>query len=273
MIPKKIWQTHKYQTQNDLPAYMQGPSLSWSVENPDFLYEYVPNSAFADFIFDNFGKEWLNIFKLSDSEITKADIWRLLCLYKYGGIYADIDTVCIKPVSSFINMDADFVIESSNIFCNEETSNTHDFKKHNSETLEKSNSVIDGKNFIREITNSVFATKPGGYFITLLLENVKNKCLKEIKSGRNLIGFALTGPQSFADIYRKNPEAVNFVEFFDQEQIIELNGSQVWNDFRRDNMSFSFSDLGLGYGSLCQDTKNEIKFFGKNGHGGFVYKN
>lgn len=264
-IPKKIWQTHRYESRDSLPMYMQGPSLSWSIENSEFTYEYVPNSFFENFILENFDKEWLVIFKLADSQITKSDIWRLLCLYKNGGIYADIDTVCIKPIDSFINMNADFVIESYRIDDIKNIDNNTDFCNYK-------NSVIDDKNTLREVCNSVFATKPGGFFISLLLEKIKENCLRKIKDGNTSIHYGLTGPQAISEIYMGNKSFMKYVDFFEANEIIELHGSVAWNDFRKGEKSFTFSDLDSNYKDLSLDTKNEIKFLSKSGHGGFVYK-
>lgn len=35
----------------------------------------------------------------------KADVLRLIILFKYGGIYLDIDTICIKPFAPLLKYD------------------------------------------------------------------------------------------------------------------------------------------------------------------------
>jgi mannosyltransferase OCH1-like enzyme len=35
--------------------------------------------------------------------VAKADFWRYLVLYKYGGVYIDIDSSIDVPLDSFIN--------------------------------------------------------------------------------------------------------------------------------------------------------------------------
>jgi hypothetical protein len=258
-IPKKIWQTHMYPDRDSLPLYMKGPSFSWSELNPDFSYRYISKEERESFISEYHDKDWLLIFRLADSQITQSEIWRLLCLYEDGGVYADIDTVCINEIQSFVDMRADFVIESWVV------NNSQDGSNQNNRL------ITDTEGVLREVTNSVFATKPHGRFISLLVKTIKEKCLNQIASGNLNIHIDLTGPQSYAGTYMSNHEAKEYARFFDQENIIELTGSVNWNDFRRTSEPFRFSELDSAYGDISLDTQNEIKFFRNSGHGGFTY--
>jgi hypothetical protein len=42
--------------------------------------------------------EFLQTYLSYPEGILRADIWRVLVLYKYGGVYADIDVECVKPI-------------------------------------------------------------------------------------------------------------------------------------------------------------------------------
>lgn len=42
--------------------------------------------------------------------VQKADFFRYAVIYWYGGIYADVDTICHAPFSSYINMDEDQLV-------------------------------------------------------------------------------------------------------------------------------------------------------------------
>ncbi|MBE0674896.1 MAG: hypothetical protein IH591_09570, partial [Bacteroidales bacterium] len=50
---------------------------------------------------------------------SKADIWRYLIMYKYGGVYADMDCRCINPLRQWIDPGAAFVTQLgiNNDFC------------------------------------------------------------------------------------------------------------------------------------------------------------
>ena len=124
MIPKILWQTHKWEYE-DLPYPFRDHSLGWQKMNPDWEYRYVSDNMAIEMI-KEFSEEWgedlLEIYEriLSDNVFYdgnggatahKADLWRYLTLYTYGGIYVDMDTECIKPLSS-LNLNYKFVHES-----------------------------------------------------------------------------------------------------------------------------------------------------------------
>lgn len=49
-------------------------------------------------------KSFFNLYNQIKVGAIKADFWRVCILYKYGGVYSDID---IKPVSSILNKNKD----------------------------------------------------------------------------------------------------------------------------------------------------------------------
>lgn len=102
MIPKKIWQTYKTDF-NNLPDYASEAANTWIDKNPDWEYNYMSDEDMMDFVFDNFGKEWVDLFYSCRVPVMKADIWRLMILQIYGGLYTDIDTICNIPCSSWFN--------------------------------------------------------------------------------------------------------------------------------------------------------------------------
>ena len=65
-------------------------------------------------------KELMNhkAFDLATNYGEKSDILRLELLYRYGGIYVDVDFKCIKPFESFCNTGIDLFIGESNVSTN-----------------------------------------------------------------------------------------------------------------------------------------------------------
>jgi mannosyltransferase OCH1-like enzyme len=55
----------------------------------------------VDFVTHEF-PEFLPTYLSYPSGILRADIWRVLVLYKYGGVYADIDVECLKPIDELL---------------------------------------------------------------------------------------------------------------------------------------------------------------------------
>lgn len=95
MIPKKIFQTHECNYE-DLPENFKQTSMSWRSLNPGWEYIYHNKKERERFIFDYY--RHLYDFFVKSSNIVKADIWRYCIVYHYGGVYADMDSVCKKPL-------------------------------------------------------------------------------------------------------------------------------------------------------------------------------
>lgn len=118
MIPKIIWQTYKdpYDT---LPEYMKKEAEGWQKVNPDYQYNYMDDEQAAQFVKEEYGQEVYDLFMSVPVGVMRGDMWRYLIIYKYGGIYADLDTVCIKPIDTWIIEDKDFIVcpEHQDHFC------------------------------------------------------------------------------------------------------------------------------------------------------------
>lgn len=129
MIPKIIWQTHKWEYE-DLPYPFKEHSLGWQKMNPDWEYRYVSDSMALDMI-KEYSKEWgEDLVEIYERIITdevyhpgnggaqahRADLWRYLTIYKYGGIYTDMDTECYKPLSK-LDLNYEFVHEKNKQVC------------------------------------------------------------------------------------------------------------------------------------------------------------
>ena len=76
-------------------------------EEMNFYYKYEPSGEYWDK-----AKQYLNLVKVEPPEEVfgnklvhmahKADIIRLQALYEQGGIYMDIDTICVKPFTDLL---------------------------------------------------------------------------------------------------------------------------------------------------------------------------
>jgi mannosyltransferase OCH1-like enzyme len=96
MIPKIIWQTHNYKYE-DLPDHLLKITKNWKYVNPDWEYKYVDHIERENFV-ESKSLELYNLYLKAKPEF-QSDIWRLLALYEFGGVYADMDSVCIKPLT------------------------------------------------------------------------------------------------------------------------------------------------------------------------------
>jgi mannosyltransferase OCH1-like enzyme len=109
MIPKIIWQTYK-DSFDQLQPYMVDAVNTWKNLNPDFEYRYMDDSQAAEFILNEYGKEWHEIFINLPVGVMRGDLWRYMIIYKYGGVYSDLDTECINPINTWLSKDYDMIV-------------------------------------------------------------------------------------------------------------------------------------------------------------------
>jgi mannosyltransferase OCH1-like enzyme len=96
-IPHKIWQTY---ITTELPEQAQKCQETW-FDQPGFKYNFMNDSQIDFFIKKHFKTDVYKAFKKLPLGVMKADFWRYCVLYKYGGVYSDIDSVLVKPFAEW----------------------------------------------------------------------------------------------------------------------------------------------------------------------------
>ncbi len=99
-VPKIIWQTHNY-LYEELPEHLKQVTQTWINLNPAWEYKYVNHIDREEFVKTEDPVLYTHYNKLSS--IIQADIWRYLVTYKYGGAYADMDSVCKVPLDYMLD--------------------------------------------------------------------------------------------------------------------------------------------------------------------------
>ena len=168
-IPKNIyqsWHSHNFHPKIEKIFHKQR-SL-----NPNFRFTLYDDLQIEDFVRSNFEKNIFNAFTSLKILTAKVDFWRYLILYKYGGIYLDID--------SKINIDLEKMIEEHDEAILTAETNEGLFvqwalffsKEHPilEKTIENVTKNIETKRYPNDIVNT---TGPGA-FTTSLLE-IHNK--------------------------------------------------------------------------------------------------
>jgi len=92
---------------------------TWIMKNPGYEYRYMDDAQSAQFIKEEYGDEVYNLFINLPVGVMRGDMWRYLVIYKYGGIYADLDTLCLQPIASWLKSDKRFIVcpEHQDHFC------------------------------------------------------------------------------------------------------------------------------------------------------------
>lgn len=104
VIPRTIWQTN-YTNRVTLPVYIN--YLFNRLMAYDYEYRFMTTEDRAEFIEANYSKEIFESYSRIQIGAAQADFWRVLVLYKHGGIYMDIDAHLIWPLSSILKTDQD----------------------------------------------------------------------------------------------------------------------------------------------------------------------
>ena len=105
-IPKRIFQTFETKTFSEK---FQTIVDSWKIHNPHYTYIIHDSKEREEFIKDFFDPRILQAYKRIIPGAYKADFWRCCVLYIYGGIYVDIDTICLGNIDSFLNDEIEFM--------------------------------------------------------------------------------------------------------------------------------------------------------------------
>lgn len=223
MIPKIIYYTHE--NSETVKKFKNQIKYSKS-NNENYKFIFYDNDARITFIKDYF-PEFLKFYKKIDKGYgaAKADIFRVLILYKYGGIYIDCKT-------QLENMDELFLkYPNKNLY-------TCSFKKDD-KILNIYNKITE-----TEYHNFFIATEKEGKIISAIKDEMFYRLssygTNKIKINKKMIilnkifnlgdkthgmtaVFTYTGPSIFTKVIKKFPESVFDVALADKHYVIYNN--------------------------------------------------
>lgn len=156
MFPKRIFQTWKEKTISS--EHLKSWQQSWIEKNKDYQYELWDDSENRLFIETNY-PDFLPIYDGYNVNIKRVDAVRYFYLLKYGGIYCDLDFICLKPFDELLeNITADVILGSMG-----------------EDEIDDSKKV---RNFLHNIPNAIMIAKPNSdffAFVTAMLSALGNK--------------------------------------------------------------------------------------------------
>lgn len=182
LIPKKIMQTWETKT---LSKEFQQIVNSWKIYNPNYEYVFFDKNEREEFIKEYYDTEMLEVYQNIIPGAYKTDFFRYCYLYIMGGVYADIDTLCLG------NLDK-LMLPNINVIA----------------AIDLNMNDVDGKH---NIWNGFICTRPKNTIfykcIIMILNNVKKYIIPESKlnfSGPGILGKAI-------NIYLNNDPMKSFV--------------------------------------------------------------
>lgn len=99
VISKILWQTN-FTNRVTLPVYLN--YLFNRLFSPTFEYRFMITADRAEFIKENYSAGIFENYSKLQIGAAQADLWRLLVLQKFGGVYMDIDAHLVWPINLIV---------------------------------------------------------------------------------------------------------------------------------------------------------------------------
>jgi mannosyltransferase OCH1-like enzyme len=99
MIEKNIFQS--WHTKEVHPSVQEIIDRSKSL-NPDYTYHLYTDEDMDTFVNEHYQGEIADCYNRLNIIVAKVDFWRYLVLYKYGGVYLDMDASIERPLDTLI---------------------------------------------------------------------------------------------------------------------------------------------------------------------------
>jgi mannosyltransferase OCH1-like enzyme len=147
MFPKRIFQTWKEKKIHN--AKLLSWQQSWTEKNKNYEYELWDDADNRLFI-SQYYPDFLPIYDSYDVNIKRVDAVRYFYLLKYGGIYADLDFVCLQSFDTILSIDADVILGTMG------EENIDDSKK--------------SLNNLHNIPNAIMIAKPNSDFFSFVTD-------------------------------------------------------------------------------------------------------
>ena len=111
-IPKIMYRSSHF-TLDNMPPVVKGILVQSQELNPDYQLQYYDDADCVNFIQKYYPEYYWHYQKLAPSAY-KSDLWRLLVLYHYGGVYNDIGHQYMLPLSQILRDDDELVLAYEN---------------------------------------------------------------------------------------------------------------------------------------------------------------
>jgi len=109
MIPKQIFRAWQTQTFHKKVQKRINKTIKINQEYDHIIFTEPQRD---DFVIANFDKDIISAYKKINNVVAKVDLWRYLIIYKFGGVYLDMDASIEKPIRTFINGNDDGLVSA-----------------------------------------------------------------------------------------------------------------------------------------------------------------
>ena len=103
---------HQSWKSKSLPDNFQAWSRSWRKNHPTWNY-YLWSDEDNDALAREYYPEYYDFFSGLAKDIMKADVARAMYMHRFGGMYADLDTFCLRPLDNLTALGSVLVAKMS----------------------------------------------------------------------------------------------------------------------------------------------------------------
>ncbi|KAK9806068.1 hypothetical protein WJX72_000034 [[Myrmecia] bisecta] len=182
LIPKLIHQTFK---SGSVPASVRPFMQSWRRYNEDWEIRFYDDEACLQFVQREF-PEYLDAYRSLPKDVERSDFFRYMVVLRLGGVYADMDTECRKPLNNLIAPRDTMVVGWENEFSSDEEA-AH---RHYART--------------RQVLQWVFAAAPGHPVLREICDHIARNADMQFSENTNRDTLERTGPGVWTDIILKH---------------------------------------------------------------------
>lgn len=154
-FPAYIWQCWKYGLYDERfgKDYKLGEE-QWAIQNPGFIHELFNDdtlNAIIRYLYINI-PDVVKAFESLPHKLLKMDFFKYLILFAKGGVYADVDTLPLKPIPNWLPENVDptelgmiISIEYDLNLNEEDLNDENEWKNHYARKLQFANWIIQSK--------------------------------------------------------------------------------------------------------------------------------
>ncbi len=105
-IPKIMHQIWINESGMDFPEHWKISPQKWKEYHPDYIYILWEKDSSVAFV-EKYFPQYLELYNSFEHVIQRCDLIRYMFLYKFGGIYCDMDNYPLENIEKYLDKDVD----------------------------------------------------------------------------------------------------------------------------------------------------------------------
>ncbi|QDZ23394.1 glycosyltransferase [Chloropicon primus] len=177
-IPKIIHQTYGSKALSSKLRYLV---QSWRELNPGWEIRFYDDEACLNFVKQEF-PEYVKAYVTLPKSVERSDFFRYMVIYKYGGVYTDIDTECKTPLDEVLLPTDTMVVGWEYEGTTQEDALNHHYVRAN------------------QVLQWTFMAAPGHPALREVCDFISNHATTKFSDNKNRDTLEKTGPGIFTDV-------------------------------------------------------------------------